>query len=228
MQIQRLSRLMSIIGDIRHNHASNMDELCARFSISRRQFYKDRDDLLALGYRFHFSRKHGRLVLDAGPEDNDWPCLLSPDELMALIMAGQAAIQTDDLTQVLTAVAGLEKISSALPPRFQKLFAPAIKQLLWEEGLKINAAVLDELMTCIQEGRRIVALLHDEEQPLMLDPKGLALCRGALCLCSSSLPPGHPAGIILPGLTPPVYGLVLARVRKIVPTPFFSPRELKA
>jgi predicted DNA-binding transcriptional regulator YafY len=227
MQIQRLSRLMSIISDIRRNHASNMDDLCSRFSISRRQFYNDRNALSALGYEFHFSRKRGRLVLDAQPENGEWPCRLSPDELMSLILAVKAAIQADSLTQILTAIAGLEKITAALPPRFKKFFAPAIKQLLWDDGLKISAAMLDELMTCIQEGRRIVALMFDEQQPLILDPKGLALYQGTLCLCTPSLPPDHPAGILLPDLTPPSRGLALARVRKIVPTPFFSPTMLK-
>jgi hypothetical protein len=223
MQAQRLARLMSIINDVRHNPVSNIDELCARFLISRRQFYKDRESLLALGYELHFSRKGSRLVLDRQPEAGIQ--VLLPDELMALILSVKEAVKADSLYQVLTASSGLEKISAALPPKFKKMFLPAIKQLVWEEALNISPAMFNEIARCIQERRRVVALPREEQPPLMLDPEGLALSRGSLCLISPSLPPDHPDVILLPGPGAAVHGLLLARVRKIVPTPFFSPRD---
>jgi hypothetical protein len=226
MQIQRLARLMSIIGDIRHNPASGIDGLCARFLISRRQFYKDRDSLLALGYEFHFSRKNNRLMLDTQPETGEHGP--APDELMALLLSVKASLQSDELCQVLAACSGLEKITASLPGKLKKIFLPAIRQVLWEEGLKISPAMFNELMLCIQEQRRIIALFPDDNPPLILDPESLVLREGVLCLKSPSLPPGHPAGILLAGFTPPAYGLILARVRKIVPTPFFSPKDFSA
>jgi predicted DNA-binding transcriptional regulator YafY len=222
MRTRRLARLMSIINDIRYNPASDIDQLCARFLISRRQFYKDRDSLAALGYEFHFSRKRGRLVLDSQPRTEEHS--LPPDELMALFLSIKDSLQKDNLYQALAAGSGAEKMAAALPPPLKRIFLPALKQVLWEDGLKISPEMFTEIMLCIQEQRRIVALFSDERPPLLLDPAGLVLQQGVLCLRTPSLPPDYPDGILLAGFTPPAGGLVLARVRKIVPTPFFSPR----
>ena len=219
MQVQRLVRLMNIISDMKHNPRSNPDALCARFAISRRQFYKDRDTLEAMGFNFHFSRRRNRLVLDREPIIGSFKL----DELMALMLAGQSLIFKDDLNQVLTAFAGIRRMLDSLPAQEKKYFSNAFDQLLLEEGLGCSQAMLDEISACLLEERRIVVLLKKEEAPLMLDPRELALFKGTLYLISGNLDSNHPASSHI--TTGQTYKNVLnlRLVRKIVPTPFFSP-----
>lgn len=220
MQLQRLNRLMSIISDIRHNPRSTPDELCARFAISRRQFYKDRDTLETLGYVFHFSRSQNRLLMDSQPQPA-W------DGLFSLCLAVQALLLKDDLNAVLRGLQTMRELLAGLAvARPQKLLAQALEQLIWEQGLGCGQAVLDELLKCISEGRRVVILLKEHDQHFLLDPQQVALFQGVAYLVSSMLPAAHQLACLLPvegaQASQMKLGLALRHIRKVVPTPFYA------
>ncbi len=226
MQLTRLIRLMSIISDIKLNPKSNPDSLCARFAISHRQFYKDRDTLMELGFRFHFSRRRARLILDEEPGG-----AFKLEGFVALMLAVQRAAQEDDLNLVLSGMNALKGLLPLLPPPNIKAMTAALNQAVLHNTLKCPQQVLDEAFACIQDGRRVVVLLKKLEPQLMLDLEELILREGVLYLVSPTMPVDHPLATLLAFQDDHTklfsrlrLGLAVEHIRKIVPTPFFSQR----
>jgi predicted DNA-binding transcriptional regulator YafY len=214
MQIQRLKRLMNIISDIKHNPASNPDCLCACFAISRRQFYKDRDLLAAMGFGFHFSRKQNRLLLDKEPAET------APDGIFALLEAARSLINQDNLFAFMAAWETLQGLLALLPPRLNKIFQHGLQTLLLEEGLACSLENFNQLRASLRHGRRIVVLLKGETSPLMLAPRELTLEQGVLYLLSDTLSASHPLAVILKNREYPA--LAARHIRKVAVTPFFA------
>ena len=227
MQPERFIRLMSIISDVKYNPHSNPDELCARFNISHRQFYKDRDSLMQMGYEFRFSRRRQRLLLEKEPEGN-----ITPDGFTALLLSTQSALSNNNnLSLFLNRLASLRFLLQLLPASLQKVLGNAINQLLFHDGIKCGPIMLDALITCITEGRRMIALLKNMEAQIMLDPQKLILQNGVLYVISDTLPMSHPFTTLLPTCenyesmcSSLSLGLAVEHIRKVLPTPFFAPR----
>jgi hypothetical protein len=217
MQIQRLKRLMNIISDIKHNPASNPDRLCACFAISRRQFYKDRDLLAAMGFVFHFSRKQNRLLLDKEPAEG------ALDGIFALLEAARSLINQDNLFAVMAAWEALQGLLAPLPPRINKIFQQGLQTLLLEEGLGCSLEIFNQLQAGLQHGRRIMVLLKGEASPLMLAPRELTLEQGVLYLLSDTLNASHPLAVMLKDREYPA--LAVRHIRKAAATPFFAPQS---
>lgn len=212
MNSRRLARLMGIICDIKAHPRRSPEEVCRRFRISRRQLYKDRDSLAAMGISFHHSHKIGGFVLDREPTFNIGGMSLA--DLFALVLAVRQLTRVNDFALAMGALAGLRTMVGQLPEGLRGLFEEALDQVVIADGFGCAPEVLHALPPAIAEGRRVVLVmdsLAEEEQRVSVDPRRLLLREGALFLEALGL---EPSGL----------GLVaLSRVHRVIPTPFFSP-----
>lgn len=212
MNSRRLARLMDIICDIKAHPRRSPEDMCRRLQISRRQFYKDRDALLAMGFGFHFSRRRGGFVLDK--ELTFKVSGLSLADLFALILAVRELTRLSDFSLAMGALAGLRTLVSQLPDDLRPLFNDAVDGVVVADGFGCDPAVLGALEEAIAAGQRVVLVLDGgpPEPRVDVDPVRLILREGNLFLQAQ-------------GLEPDGEGLVaLSRVRRVITTPFFSPR----
>ncbi len=212
MNSRRLARLMGIICDIKAYPRRSPEEMCKVFRISRRQLYKDRDTLAAMGFSFHHSRTTGGFVLDKEQTFNVSGMSLS--DLFALTLAVRQLTRLSDFALALGALAGLRNLVEQLPASLKTLFIEALDQVVIADGFGCAPEVLHALLPAINDGQRVVLVMQglgEDEQRLSLDPRRLLLREGALYLEASGLEPG--GGSLV----------ALSRVRKVIPTPFFSP-----
>lgn len=214
MNSRRLARLMSMICDIKAHPRRGPEEMCRRFGVSRRQLYKDRDTLAEMGFSFHHSRRTGGFLLDKELTFNVRGLGLA--DLFALLEAGGCLARQADFPLAMGALNGLATLVGQLPEGLKPLFQEALERLVISEGLGCQPQVLETLLKAIGEGRRVVLVMDSApgaELELSADPRRVLKRQGGLYL------EAH-------GLEPEGTGLVaLARIRRVIPTPFFSPPE---
>ncbi len=213
MHSRRLARLMGIICEIKAHPRRNVDQMCRRLGISRRQFYKDRESLAAMGFAFHYSRRRAGFVLDK--ELTFGVSGLSLADLFALILAVRQLTRLDDFALAMGALAGLRQMVEGLPPGVREQFAAALDRVVVADGFGCRPQVLHALQAAIAETRRVVLVMErgSPAERLTVDPRRLLLREGTLFL------EAH-------GLEESGTGLVaLSRVRRVMVTPFYSPPE---
>jgi predicted DNA-binding transcriptional regulator YafY len=206
---------MRTICEIKAHPRRDPEEMRRRLGISRRQFYKDRETLAQLGFSFHYSRKRRGFVLDK--ELTFSLAGMSLADLFTLILAVRELAQHSDFALAMGALAGLRNMVAQLPEEIRPLFSDALDQVVVGDGFGCRPEVLDALLPAVVERRRVVLVLSQGrgEERLPVDPKRLLLRRGALFLEAGGLGDGD-AGLA-----------ALSRVRKVIPTPFFSPPDRK-
>lgn len=211
MNSRRLARLMGIICEIKAHPRRSPEEMCQRFKISRRQFYKDREELEQLGFKFHYSRRSSGFLLD---KELTFPVGgMSLADLFALVLAVRELTRLSDFSLAMGALTGLNNLVQQLPEQLRSVFGHTVDQVVVADGFGCEPEVLYTLMQALQVGRRVaLEMTNAQEQGVMVDPKRLLLSEGALFLEAEGLEPGGP-------------GLVaLSRVRKVILTPFYSPQ----
>jgi len=222
MNSRRLARLMGIICEIKAHPRRDPDEMCRRLSISRRQFYKDRESLAEMGFAFHFSRRLDGFVLDKELTFN--VSGLSLADMFALALAVRELTQLNDFALAMGALTGLKNLVQGLPDSVRATFAEALDQVVVADGFSCQPEVLYALQQAIGEGRRVVLELVQpkrsgeaggqvEGERLSVDPKRLFLREGMLFLETAGLEGGGTSLV------------ALSRVRRVIATPFFSPED---
>jgi predicted DNA-binding transcriptional regulator YafY len=182
--------------------------MCSRFNISRRQFYKDREDLERLGFSFHYSRSQWGFVLDK--ELTFQVGGMSLSGLFALILAVRELTRLSDFGLAMGALNGLRNLVEQLPEDMKPMFSDALDQVVVADGFGCSPEVLHELSTAIQDGRRVVLVTSDGGSgKTMVDPKRLFLREGNLYLEAEGIDE-EGAGLI-----------ALSRLRKVIPMPLF-------
>ncbi|MCF8032709.1 MAG: hypothetical protein K9K66_07000 [Desulfarculaceae bacterium] len=215
MNSRRLARLMDIICDIKAHPRRSPDEMCARLQISRRQFYKDRDTLLAMGFGFHYSRGRGGFVLDK--ETTFSVRGMSLAELFALILAVRELTRLSDYSLAMGALAGLRTLVRQLPPSVRDWFDEAVDGVVVADGFGCDPRVLTALEEAIRGQWQVVLVLEQRqgEKRLTVSPRELYLRQGALFLEASGDDLGD-SGLVS-----------LARVRRVISAPLFAARGRK-
>ncbi|BEQ15474.1 helix-turn-helix transcriptional regulator [Desulfoferula mesophila] len=212
MNSRRLARLMDIICDIKAHPRRNPDEMCERLQISRRQFYKDRDELLAMGFGFHYSRGRGGFVLDKELTFNVNG--LSLAELFALILAVRELTRLSDYSLAMGALSGLRTLVGQLPSAVRPWFTEAVDGVVVADGFGCDPQALSDLEEAIT-GEWPVVLVVDQgqsEDRLNVEPKQIYLREGSLFLEASGDKLGE-SGLV-----------ALSRVHRVIATPIFKNR----
>lgn len=210
MNSRRLARLMGIICEIKSHPRRSPEEMCRRFDISRRQFYKDREDLARLGFDFSYDRGREGFVLSA--EKARLANGMSMADLFALLMAVRGLIAGDDFSLANAGLEGLRNLVAQLPGPRAGEFEQALEQLVVIDGFGCDAALYQDLMEVVRQGQRIVLMVQGaaEERSHTVDPRRLLLNGGVLYLEADGLDGGGP-------------GLVaVSRIRKVIPMPLYS------
>ncbi len=211
MNSRRLARLMGIICEIKSHPRHTPEEMCRRFNISRRQFYKDREDLARLGFSFHYDRGRGGFVLSA--EKVRLVGGMSMADFFALILAVKGLAAGSDFGLAYAGLRGLRNLAPQLPGERAAEFSQALEMLVIQDGFGCRPDIFQSLMDAVSQGQRSVLLIDGagEDQSLTVDPRRLVLHKGALYLEADGLQPSGP-------------GLVAAsRIRKVIPMPLYSP-----
>lgn len=222
MNSRRLARLMGIICEIKAHPRRDPDEMCRRLSISRRQFYKDRETLAGMGFAFHFSRRLPGFVLDKELTFNVSGMSLA--DLFALVLAVRELTQLSDFALAMGALSGLKNLVGGLPESIKDTFSEAMDKVVVADGFNCRPEVLYDLQPAIAEHRRVVLEMTNpakggaeesegQGQRLGVDPKRLFLREGILYLEAAGMESG---GTNL---------VALSRVRRVIATPFYSPED---
>jgi len=211
MNSRRLARLMGIVCDIKAHPRRNPEEMCRRLQVSRRQFYKDRETLASMGFNFHYSRKAEGFALDKEITFNVGG--LSLADLFALILAVRQLTRLNDFGLAMGALAGLRTMVEQLPDPMRGVFLKALDQVVVADGFGCQPEVLHALQPAVAEGRRVILVMGnaEEEERVNADPKRLVLKEGVLFLEARGIEVNRPVFLKLSG------------VRKVIPTPFYSP-----
>lgn len=210
MNSRRLARLMGIICEIKSHPRHTPEEMCRRFNISRRQFYKDREDLAHLGFSFHYDRGREGFVLSA--EKSRLKGGMSMADFFAMILAVKGLAEGSDFGLAYAGLQALRNLLPQLPGDRAAEFGQALEQLVIEDGFGCRPEIFKSLMDAVDQGQRSVLVIDgaSEDQSLTVDPRRLVLHNGALYLEAD-------------GLEPDATGLVAAsRVHKVIPMPLYS------
>lgn len=215
MNSRRLARLMGIICDIKAHPRLSPEEMCDRYQVSRRQFYKDRDLLSGMGFAFHFSRGKDGFILDKELTCNIQG--LSLADLFALVLAVRQLTQLSDFALAMGALAGLRTMVHQLPDPLRPVFSDVVDQVVVADGFNCRPEVLAELQNAIQGGWRAVVVMEGagQDQRLNLKPQVLLLRDGRLFLEAEGLEDSKSSL------------LALSRVRKVIPMSLFRQTKLK-
>ncbi len=213
MKSRRLARLMDIICDIKAHPRRSPDDMCRRLQISRRQFYKDRDALLDMGFGFHFSRRRGGFVLDK--ELTFSVSGLSLADLFALILAVRELTRLSDFSLAMGALAGLRTLVGQLPESVKPVFEDAVDGVVVADGFGCDPGVLYTLEESIAKRHQVVLFMDigTGNQQLSVAPKRLFLREGTLFLEAKGDALGED-------------GLVaLSRIDKVISMPMFKNKD---
>jgi predicted DNA-binding transcriptional regulator YafY len=179
---RRLQRLLVLVNEIKTNPRQKPESLFTALGVSRAQFYKDRQELAGLGFRFQYSREQQQYVIT---QDPFLPVLdLTSSEVIALIMAVRQLSSTGDYTLTYDAIAALRKVIGNTPAELRAFFEASLDDVVLQEGFGCDAAVLHDLWRACQ-GHQRLRIVHDRgsgPQEWEIDPYQIFFKRRALYL----------------------------------------------
>jgi predicted DNA-binding transcriptional regulator YafY len=179
---RRLQRLLALIHEIKTTPHQTPEALYTSLGISRAMFYKDCQELQALGLTFHYDRQQRRYIIT---QDRYLPVLaLSTSEMLALIMAVRQIASTGDYTLTYEAIAALRKTVSNTPAEIRTFLAASLEDVVLQDGFGCNPTILHDLWDACQEHQRLRIVYDRGDGPCewVIDPYQLFFKRRALYL----------------------------------------------
>jgi predicted DNA-binding transcriptional regulator YafY len=174
----RLRRLLEISSLVRRNPRLKMGGILRQLSISRSQFYRDREELMRLG--LNFSRQASSRGFTLAQDPLLPPVELSLSELLSLSAAVAALARAGEAATAYLGLRSLLSMVARLPEELRATLEPYVEEVVLGEGFGCRLEVLDVLSRSVDEGLRIV--LRRGEESLTLDPEAIALHEGRLSL----------------------------------------------
>lgn len=175
----RLRRLLEISALVRRNPRLKMADVLARLSISRSQFYRDREELLRLGFRFG---RRGRAASFTLAQDPLLPPVeMSLSELLSLSAAIAALARAGETETAYLGLRSLLALIARLPEAMHVALQPFVEEVVLGEGFSCRLQVLEVLEQAIAEGQRIV-IRRASGEALTVDPQRIAPEDGLLRL----------------------------------------------
>lgn len=148
---QRFHRLMRIVMEVKTDPRQKVSDLLKKLSISRSQFYKDRQVLSDIGFQFDYSRGLKKFVITQDitlPVEN-----LTLSEQLSLVMALRHLSAAGDHILTYEGFKAAKKIASQLPGEIrERLF----EDLVLNEGFRCDPSILEKLQRAVGENWRIV------------------------------------------------------------------------
>ncbi len=147
----RLQRLLAMMRELDLHTFRSRREICETFGISKTQFYKDRETLAALGFRFAFDRERGGYVVLQRPRIPVFQ--LDLGEFFALAMSlRQISAQGEDTAGVDT-LRILRKIAEQAPLEMQGVLRSSLDEIVLRGGFGCEPGVIASLYRAMKEDR---------------------------------------------------------------------------
>ncbi|MBD5557231.1 MAG: hypothetical protein HDQ92_01290 [Desulfovibrio sp.] len=148
----RTLRLLHIMREIRSIPAQSLETVLQTFGISRSQFYKDKDALASLGFRFEYRKGSGFRIT----EDRLTPLqdLSLSDRVILLFALGYLSTSTDGLLAAKAIEVG-RKLAYGLESPFREQLLSCLDHEVTETAYGVQPEIFQALTVAIGEGRRI-------------------------------------------------------------------------
>lgn len=151
-ELPRILRLLRIIQEVRNTPVQPQEHLLEMLGISRSQFYKDRDALAGLGFRFTYRKDRGFQVV----EDRLTPLTdLSLSDRVTLLFALEHLSACGDGLLAAKAVEVGRKLVGGLPSPFREQLLQCFDTEVTQKAYGILPEVYTTLTQAIAEGRRL-------------------------------------------------------------------------
>ena len=205
----RTVRLLRLMQDIRANSAQQLGELLAAHGISRSQFYKDREALAALGFRFEYRKGSGFRII----EDRLTPLQdLSLSDRVILLFALEYLSTSGDGLLAAKAIEVGRKLAGGLESPFREQLLRTFDAEVTEKAYGVAPEIFQALTEAVREGRRIRMRYCRSgtwtESWREVDPRHIYLRQRALYLYARTVDE-----------TPPAWKVFrLSRIREVLPT----------
>ena len=148
----RTMRLIRIMQEIRSNPAQSLETMLATFGIGRSQFYKDRDSLAAIGFKFEYRTGSGfRIVEDRMTPLTDF----SLSDRVTLLFALEHLSACGDGLIAAKAVEVGRKLVGGLESPFREQLLEIFDNEVTEKAYGIRPEVYTALTQAVAESRRI-------------------------------------------------------------------------
>ncbi|WP_297217535.1 WYL domain-containing protein [uncultured Desulfovibrio sp.] len=205
----RILRLLHIIQELRNTPAQSLEQLLRTLGISRSQFYKDREALAALGFRFDYRKCSGFQIV----EDRLTPLTdLSLSDRVTLLFALEHLSACGDGLLAAKAVEVGRKLVGGLPSPFREQLLQCFDTEVTEKAYGILPKVYTALTRAIAEGRRLKMLYCRSadwtERWRTVDPRRIYMRQRTLYLYARTVDDVPPAWKVFR----------LSRIRDIKPT----------
>lgn len=151
-ELPRILRLLRIIQEVRNTPVQSQEHLLEMLGISRSQFYKDRDALAGLGFRFDYRKDRGFQVV----EDRLTPLTdLSLSDRVTLLFALEHLSACGDGLLAAKAVEVGRKLVGGLSSPFREQLLQCFDTEVTQKAYGILPEVYTTLTQAIAEGRRL-------------------------------------------------------------------------
>ena len=215
----RTLRLLRLIQDIRSNPLQPLEQLLAAHDISRSQFYKDREALASLGFRFEYRKGSGFRIT----EDRLTPLQdLSLSDRVILLFALEYLSTSADGLLAAKAIEVGRKLAGGLESPFREQLLRCFDHEVTEGAYGIKPEIFNALTTAIGEGRRIrMRYLRSgtwTESWREVDPRHLYLRQRTLYLYARAVDEKPPAWKVFR----------MSRIREVQPTGICLPPDARA
>jgi predicted DNA-binding transcriptional regulator YafY len=147
----RIKRILALVTSVKADPCQPLESLLAQLGISRSQFYKDKDLLASLGFRFH--RQNGCFVID---EEAGLPMeSFSLSERLALIMAVRQLAASGESFLSYQGLEAARKLISSLDERWREATSALFDDFVLREGFGCDPSILNSLQQACLEQRRL-------------------------------------------------------------------------
>ncbi|MBF0510170.1 MAG: WYL domain-containing protein [Deltaproteobacteria bacterium] len=179
---KRAIRLLKIIQEIKTAPYQTVSQLVISLGISRAQFYKDKAELISLGFEFSYDRSKGRFIITQDPY---LPVAgLNLSERLSLLMAVRQLSAAGDYLLTYEGVNAARKLAADLPGPLRESALALFDDLVLKEGFGCSLETMEALQQAVTENRRVMFTYQrpDLKPPTQeeLDPYHLFFQRRAL------------------------------------------------
>ena len=203
--------------EIRSFPGQSLETVLKTFGISRSQFYKDRDALAALGFRFEYRKGGGFRIT----EDRLTPLRdLSLSDRVILLFALEYLSTSADGLLAAKAIEVGRKLAGGLESPFREQLLRCFDNEVTEKAYGVKPEIFQALTCAIAEGRRIRMLYRRSgtwtESRREVDPRHLYLRQRTLYLYARTVDE-----------TPPAWKVFrVSRIREVQPTGICLPPDI--
>ena len=205
MQTHRIKRLMHLVCEVKHGPKIGPGRLAKCLGVSRRQYFKDRDKLLELGFGLDYSRKGSGVELTGQAR-----CAatgLAYSQAWALMEGAAALARMRDTALALEALDAATALIDSMEAKAREPLSAALNELVCREAFGARPEVLAVVREALAGGTRLVlTMAGPDAMRVNLMPKRLVLKDG-LCLEAEGMGLIELASVSAAELTPFAVGV---------------------